>query len=100
MPRWILLAVWAALLVLTAVTVAAVQVDLGRLNLWIALVIATGKGTLVALYFMHLLYDKPFHAVLLVSALLFVTLFAGLALMDTIAYQPELIPGHAPALEP
>ena len=84
---------------LTVITVAAVHVDLGKLNLWIALIIATVKASLVALFFMHLWYDKPFNAIVFVGALVFVMLFVGFALLDTTAYQPELIPGHAPALE-
>jgi cytochrome c oxidase subunit 4 len=98
-PLRVLVAVWVALLVLTIVTVAAVRVDLGKLNLWIALVIATVKGTLVALYFMHLRYDRPFYGIVFIAALLFVMLFAGLAMMDTAAYLPEMIPGYAPGLE-
>ena len=61
--------------------------------------IATVKATLVALYFMHLRYDRPFNAVVFVSALVFVTLFVGIALIDTAAYQPELIPGYAPGMQ-
>jgi len=97
-PLRVLLAVWVALLVLTVVTVAAVYVELGKLNLWIALVIATAKGTLVALYFMHLRYDRPFHGIVFISALLFVMLFVALAMMDTAAYQLEMIPGYAPGV--
>jgi cytochrome c oxidase subunit 4 len=64
---------------------------LGRAgNLWIALGIATLKATLVALYFMHLRYERPFNAVVLVCALLFVMLFCSLVLMDTRAYQPDI----------
>ena len=99
MPPWVLLTVWGGLLVLTVITVAAVYVDLGKLNLWIALVIATVKASLVALFFMHLWYDKPFNAIVFVGALVFVMLFVGFALLDTTAYQAELIPGYAPALE-
>jgi cytochrome c oxidase subunit 4 len=99
MPFRVLLAVWAALMVLTVVTVAATWVDLGNLNLWIAMAIATVKATLVLLYFMHMRYDRPFNAVVFVSALAFVTLFIGIALIDTGAYQPELIPGYAPGMQ-
>ena len=97
-PFRVLLAVWAALMVLTVVTVAATWVDLGNFNLWIALEIATVKATLVLLYFMHMRYDRPFNAVVFFSALAFVALFIGIALIDTGAYQPELIPGYAPAM--
>lgn len=98
-PLWVLGAVWLTLVCLTVVTVAATWVDLGRLNLWVALAIATVKASLVALYFMHLRYDRPFNAVVFVASLLFVMLFLGLALIDTGQYQPELIPGYAPAIE-
>lgn len=87
----ILLGTLIALLALTWITVAATWVDLGRLNLWIALIVATVKGALVCMYFMHLRYDRPFNAILLFTSLLFVLLFIGLALSDTVHYRPELI---------
>lgn len=89
-PLPVLFAVWGALLVLTGVTVAATWVDLGTYNLWIALVIAGVKASLVVLYFMHLRYDHPFNAIVFITALLFVVLFVGLALMDSYEYQPQI----------
>ena len=97
-PFRVLAAVWVTLLVLTWVTVAATGVDLGRFNLWLAMAIATVKAALVLLYFMHMRYDRPINAIVFVTALLFVMLFVGFALMDTLTYQPELIPGYAPAV--
>lgn len=85
-----LFAVWGALLVLTGVTVAVTWVDLGTYNLWIALAIAGIKASLVVLYFMHLRYDHPFNAIVFITALLFVVLFVGLALMDSYEYQPQI----------
>ena len=97
-PTKVLVAVWAALLVLTWLTVSVTQVDLDRLNIVLALGIAVAKSVLVALYFMHLRYDRPFHAVIFIVALLFVFLFISLALLDTTHYQGDLVPGYAPAL--
>jgi len=97
-PFRILAGVWVTLLVLTWVTVSATGVDLGRFNLWLAMAIATVKAALVLLYFMHMRYDRPINAIVFVTALLFVMLFVGFALMDTLTYQPELIPGYAPAV--
>jgi cytochrome c oxidase subunit 4 len=97
-PVWLLAAVLGGLLVLTFITVAVTHVDLGKLNLWIAMAIATAKGFLVALYFMHLRWDRLFHGVVFMAALVFVLLFVGIVLMDTEAYQPELIPGYAPGM--
>ncbi len=89
-PLRILFAIWISLLILTGLTVAAADVDLGRANLWVAIGIAVFKASLVALYFMHLRYDHPFHAVILIGALLFVMLFIGIAMMDSGQYQPEI----------
>ncbi len=51
--------VFVALVVLTIVTVAASQVDFGSMNIVIALVIASIKALIVALFFMHLKYEDP-----------------------------------------
>lgn len=98
-PAAVLLAVWGALMVLTVITVTATWVDLGRLNLVVALAIATLKAALVLLYFMHMRYDQPFNAIVFIGALAFVALFIFFALMDTAAYKPELIPDYAPAMK-
>lgn len=91
LPFWLLVAVFAALLVLTFVTVTAIKIDFGRMtNLWIALTIATIKAALVILYFMHLKYERPFNAVILISTFLFVALFIGFALLDSLQYQPNI----------
>lgn len=98
-PLPTLIGVFLALMVLTFVTVAATWIDLGDWNLWVAMAIATAKAALVALYFMHLRYDNAFNSLLLVTALLFVLLFIGLTLMDTLAYQPQVINRPTPATE-
>jgi len=98
-PLWLLSAVFLALIGLTVVTVAVTKVDLGKANLWIAMLIAGVKATLVALYFMHLRWDKVFHGFLFLGAIAFVVLFIGIALMDTQAYHPDIIPGYAPGIE-
>ena len=48
------IAVWAALIVLTAVTVAGSYVHLGMMNVVVALLIAAVTAALVALFFMPL----------------------------------------------
>ncbi len=97
--RRVLLATLACLLVLTYVTVAVTDYDFGNFNLWIAMAIATVKASLVALYFMHLRYDKPFNAIVLIVALCLVALFIAIALTDTEQYAPEKIPGYAPLIK-
>lgn len=97
-PIWLLATVLAILLLLTVVTVAVTYVPMGPLNVWVALFIATIKATLVALYFMHLRYDRPFNGVILVASLVFVMLFVGFALTDTSTYQHSIINREAPAM--
>ena len=89
-PVGVLAATLTTLLFLTFLTVAVSWVDLGALNLWLALLIAATKATLVLLYFMHLRYEKPFNAIVLICALLFVMLFCSLTLMDSLNYQPNV----------
>ncbi len=68
--------VFAALMVLTIVTVAVSYLHLSvPAAIGVALVIATVKGSLVACYFMHLVSEKKLiYAVLLLTVLFFVVL--------------------------
>jgi cytochrome c oxidase subunit 4 len=50
--------VFAALLLLTLVTVEVAFFDMGLLNFPLALAISTCKATIVILYFMHLRYSS------------------------------------------
>ncbi len=91
MPPKVLVAVWAALMALTVLTVAAHGVDLGpRLGLVVALVIATAKASLVVLFFMHLWYDRRFHLLVFAGALLFVFLFVSLTMLDSGQYERDI----------
>ncbi len=52
-----LFSVFLLLLMFTGVTVGASYIDLGGLNVWISLLIAAIKGSLVLLFFMHMKYE-------------------------------------------
>jgi cytochrome c oxidase subunit 4 len=93
----VLFGTWGTLMVLTVVTVLASKVNFGaaELNLLVAMVIAIVKATLVCLFFMHLKYDKLFHSVVFVSAILLATLFVTFALMDSNQYQVDVYWQHA-----
>jgi cytochrome c oxidase subunit 4 len=52
--------------------------------------IATLKATLVALFFMHMWWDKGFNVLVFLSSFLFVSLFIGLTLMDSSHYQRDI----------
>ena len=97
---WLLFVVWAALMVLTYITVTAAGRDWGDFNLMIAMGIATVKASLVVLFFMHLAFDRPFNAFVFITSLSFVALFVILSLVDSTQYQNALIPGYAPNMPP
>lgn len=57
-PVSVYLSIFGALMVLTLITVAVAWLDLGSLNILVALAVAVMKGTLVVLFFMHLKYSS------------------------------------------
>lgn len=71
-----------ALLILTAITVGASYINFGPGNVVIALSIATVKGVIVALIFMHLLHDKPVNAVIAVAGFIFLGIFLLFDFLD------------------
>ena len=77
------LIIGATLLVLTAVTVLVSFVHLGPFNLLVAMLIASVKAILVALFFMHLLYDNKLFMVIFSIGLVFVSVFIILTMFDT-----------------
>lgn len=99
-PKWMLIAVFVTLLILTAATVAVRDVDLGPFNIVLALGIAVAKAAVVALFFMHLYWDSPFNALALIFSIGFVALFIGIAILDTGEYQPQLEPPGGYAAQP
>ncbi|MBX3420723.1 MAG: cytochrome C oxidase subunit IV family protein [Pirellulaceae bacterium] len=86
MPVWQLIAVFLALIVLTFLTVFQATLELGNIELIASLIIATIKASLVILFFMHMIHDKPLNAILFIGSFIFVALFLGFTLMDAGAY--------------
>jgi cytochrome c oxidase subunit 4 len=91
MPIWMLLSVFFALLVLTVATVYQSTFDLGNMEIWLSLTIATVKAGLVIAFFMHLVWDKPLNAIIILGSLIFVALFLGFTMMDAEGYRDRLI---------
>jgi cytochrome c oxidase subunit 4 len=75
-------AIFAALMVLTMVTVGVTYIDLGALNLLTALAIAIIKATLVVLFFMHARYSERLVHVTILTALAFLAILAAFSLGD------------------
>lgn len=76
------LAILVALLILTVVTVTAASFDFGSANVLIAIIIATIKASLVALFFMHLRHDSAVNSIIFLSALLFLSFLLILCMID------------------
>jgi cytochrome c oxidase subunit 4 len=74
--------VLTALLILTSVTVAASMVDLGWLNVWVALVIASIKGSLVLMFFMHLKYEGRVMVISFLGTIFFLAIMISLTFLD------------------
>jgi cytochrome c oxidase subunit 4 len=91
MPIWMLVAVLGALMLLTILTVSVTNYDLGSEgNLVVGMVIATIKAGLVITFFMHVLWDKKFHLILFLTAVLFVVLFLSMSITDRGEYQTNI----------
>ncbi len=84
-------AVLGALLFLTVVTVGASYIHFGSAmaNVIIAMLIASIKASLVALFFMHLRWDKPMSAIIFCVSLFFLGLFLIGAYTDYAAREPS-----------
>lgn len=76
------LKIFGLLMVLTAITVAVAFIDLGKMNLIVALVVASIKASLVALFFMGLKFDKKDNAVIFATSFLFLIIFIILTAFD------------------
>ena len=94
------LAVWVALLVFTVLTYLVARVHLpGAWAVTVALVIAISKGTLVALFFMHLWEQTGANRLVFLTSLVFVALLIGLVVADNATRFPLANPpGTAGAL--
>ena len=75
-------AVFAALIIGTALTVAVAFVDLGALNNVVMLAIAMTKATLVILYFMHVRWSSRLTWVVAASGFFWLLILFGLTMQD------------------
>ena len=75
-------AIWAILMVLTLTTVLVAFVDLGPFNIVLALVIASIKGSLVVLFFMHLRESSKMTMVVAVASVFWLFILLSLTMTD------------------
>ncbi len=85
-PVKIYIAVFLALMVLTAITVYIAKFDLehfwGPLNIIIALTVAVIKATLVVLYFMHVRYSSRLTQVIVISGVFWLIIMLAFTVSD------------------
>ena len=81
-PKSMYYLVFGALIVGTAITVAAAFLDLGVLNNVVMLTIAITKATLVVLYFMHVRWSTRLTWVVVASGFFWLLILFGLTMQD------------------
>ncbi|HWE49146.1 MAG TPA: cytochrome C oxidase subunit IV family protein [Bryobacteraceae bacterium] len=81
-PIGIYVAVFLSLIVLTWVTSGVATLDLGRLNIFVALSIAIVKASLVLLFFMHLKWATRLTKMIVMSGLYWLILLLFIVMMD------------------
>jgi cytochrome c oxidase subunit 4 len=75
--------VWGALLLGTLLTYEAAKIDLGVFNAAVALIIATTKALLVALFFMHLKgASEKLLKLVVISTVFFLLILLALSMAD------------------
>ena len=81
-PPRVYVGIFAALLVLTAVTTWVAFIDLGPLNVVIMLAIAGVKASLVVLWFMHARYESTLTRVSIVGAVFWLLVLIAISASD------------------
>ncbi len=75
--------VWVILMILTAVTVYVSYLDFGTFNIVIAMVVASVKAGVVALFFMHLKFEDSITWLFALFPLGLLFLLIGMTAVDT-----------------
>lgn len=81
-PLRVYYSIFAALLVLTAITVWVAHVDLGLWSDLVAMTIAVAKAMLVVLFFMHLRYSDHLVWIFAAAGALWLVILIGITISD------------------
>ncbi len=87
-------AVWAALVFFTLLTVFVASKDFGELNTAVALAIAITKASMVVLIFMGLRHNTPLTKMVAVSGFLWVLTLFGIGMSDYLTRAWMGVPGR------
>jgi cytochrome c oxidase subunit 4 len=94
-PKSTYYAVFAVLMIGTAITVAVAFVNLGAFNFPVAIGIAITKATLVILFFMHAKYSSKLTKLFVGTAFFFLAVLLGLTMTDVLSRGLKTYPGGA-----
>ena len=81
-PKSVYYAIFASLMVLTAITVGVAFINLGPFNFPVAISIAIVKATLVVLFFMHVKYSSRLTKLIVGTGFFFLMVLFTLTLTD------------------
>jgi cytochrome c oxidase subunit 4 len=81
-PRRVYYLVFITLIVMTWVTAFVSTIDLGRMNVFVALSIAIFKASLVILFFMHVKYGTKLTKMIVLAGLYWLLLLLFIAMAD------------------
>lgn len=82
LPRSLYFAIFGALMALTILTAAIAYVDLGNMNIVVAIGIAVLKATLVLLFFMHVKYGSRLTWVVIGGGLFWLAILLSMLMLD------------------
>ena len=91
--------VWAILLICTGLTVWTGYMDLGKINLPLALSIATLKASLVIWYFMHMKDAAGTNRIVFVTSFVFMLVMIFGVFGDLWTRSQMSLPNHVPSTE-
>ena len=80
--RKVYFVIFGALMVLTVLTYSVAKIDLGRMNVIVALAIAVTKAVLVVLFFMHVRYSTRLTKVVVIAGFFWLAILIVLTLAD------------------
>jgi cytochrome c oxidase subunit 4 len=91
-PPRVYVAIFLALMALTALTTWVAYIDLGAMNVVIMLAIAGFKASLVVLWFMHLRYESHLTKVTILGSVFWLLVLILISASDTfIRWRPESV---------
>ncbi|MGI9101218.1 MAG: cytochrome C oxidase subunit IV family protein [Terriglobales bacterium] len=94
-PRKTYVWVWAALMILMALTAGLSRIDMGEWSTFVALAIAVIKALLVILFFMHVRYeDQKITWVVIVAGFFWLGILMALSMADYLSRGYLGVAGH------